>query len=218
MAEPVSTLGTVGVGAGNSSSTLNGMAFPLVLGPNQDQLVSQLHGEFYEQSRRSNSFFAAIVGQTTTVGLATTYTGLCLSNPVGSGRLVIVDRVGISFSVAFAAASAVGLMVGYNATTNVTHTAAVTVRQSRIGGQLATPAAVGLVDSSATLPTAPVVHSILGVGLTGAITTTPAIEPGYVDVKGQIVLEPGAYVAVYTSTASGASGLNASIAWHEQYL
>lgn len=216
MADSFSNLATIGIGQTNSAGAgLNGVTFPMVAGPQGDQLTSQLHGKYFEQARRSNLFFAGITGQVTTVGLATTYTGLCLSNPVGSGKLLIVDRVSYAFLVAFAAGSAVGLMVGYNATTNVTHTTPVTVRSSRINGSFANPAAVGLVDSSATLPTAPVVHSLFDAGLTGAITTVPKAGPNVVDLEGMIVLDPGAYCAIYTSTASGAASMAAAFQWHE---
>ena len=216
MADQLTNLGTVGVGLTNSAGAgLNGQQVAMVCGPQQEQLTSQLHGKYFEQARRGNLFFAGITGQVTTVGLATTYTGLCLSNPVGSGKLLIVDRVTYAFLVAFAAGSAIGIMTGYNATTNVTHTTPVTVRCSRINGSFANPAAVGLVDSSATLPTAPVVHSLFDAGLTGAITTMPKAGPNVVDLEGMIVLDPGAYCAIYTSTASGAASMAAAFQWHE---
>ena len=208
-------IGTVNVGTANSASGMSGVPVGPVMGPQQDQLVSQLHGEYFEQCRRGNFFFASIVGQVTTVGLATTYTGLCLSNPVGSGKLVIVDEVSYAFLVAFAAASAVGIMVGYAAATDVTHTTPVTVRQSRIGGSMNSPAAVGKVDSAATLSATPVIHTLFDAGLTGAITTTPKAGPNVYEAKGGIVLEPGAFAAIYTSTASGAASMGASFKWHE---
>ena len=198
-------IGTIGAGVQNSSSGNAGQMVPPVMGPQQDQLVSQLHGEYFEQARRANQFFAGIVGQVTTVGLATTYTGLVLSNPPGSGKLVIVDELNYAFLVAFAAAAAVGIMVGYS-TTEVTHTTPVTVRQNRIGASMGAPSAVGKVDSAATLPVAPVVHSLFDAGLTG---------PNVYQAKGGIILEPGGFAAVYTSTASGAASMAASWKWHE---
>lgn len=212
MADPLN--GVVQGGASNSSNANLSYPAPLSLGPQQDAMVSQLHGCLYENVRRKASFHVANqAGQTTTVGLATTYTGLCLSNPNGSGKLVIIDRVGVSFLVAFAAASAVGIMVGYSGT-NVTHTAAATPRANYIDTSFGT-AGVALADTSATLPVAPVVHTILGAGLTGAITTVPQMQPIWNDLDGGIVLAPGGYAAIYTSTASGASGMLASFLWHE---
>ena len=75
---------------------------------------------------------------------------------------------------------------------------------------------VGKIDSSATLPTGtPTLNTILGAGLTGAITTSMAGLGGVVDLEGTIILPPGAYCAFYTSTASGASGGAFSFTWEE---
>lgn len=182
-------------------------------GQQGEQIASELHGRYYEQTVRDNVFSASVVGQVTTVGLNTTYTGLVLSNPVSSRVNLGILSAGYSFIVAFAAGAHIGLMTGYNGTTNVTHTAAVTVRSQRFIGSAA--AANGLVDSSATLPTAPTVNLIFGSGLTGAITTAPHIGPTLVEVAAQIVLPPGGYCAFYTSTASGAAGGAFSFAWEE---
>lgn len=180
------------------------------IGQQGDVVISDLHGRYYEQSVRKNRFGGSITGQVTTVGAATTYTGLCLSNPVGSPVNLVVDKVGVAFLVAFAAASAVGIMTGYNATTNVTHTTPAVVRNKKLDGGTG----YGLLDSSATLPTAPVLDIVLGAGLTGAITTAAFIG-GLYDAEGCLVLPPGAYAAIYTSTASGAASMSASFSWEE---
>jgi hypothetical protein len=183
-------------------------------GKQGEQLASELHGRYYEQTYRDHVFSGSIVGQVTTVGTNTTYTGLCLSNPISSTKNLVVLSAGYSFIVAFSAAAHIGLMTGYNVATNVTHTTAVTVRSQRFTGTTATNA-VGLLDSAATLPTTPTVNLILGSGLTGAITTTPHIGPTIFDVAGQLILAPGAYCAFYTSTASGTAGGAFSFSWEE---
>src|SRR5436305_9817182 len=54
-------------------------------GKQGDTVCSELHGRYYEQAYRGNIFHVGIqTVATTTVGLNATYTGLCLSNPVGS--------------------------------------------------------------------------------------------------------------------------------------
>ena len=175
-------------------------------------IVSELHGRYYEANYRRSLFNGAIVSQVTTVGLATTYTGLCLSNPIGSTVNLVLNKVGYAFVVAFAAGAAVGIMTGFNSGTNVTHTTPVTPRSQFFGvGATGT----GLLDSSATLPTAPTLNTILGAGLTGAITTTPFGLGGVVDLEGSIILPPGAYAAIYTSTASGAASGAFSFQWEE---
>lgn len=181
-------------------------------GKTGEQIVGDAHPRYYEATVRNGVYHGAIVGQVTTVGLATTYTGLCLSNPVNSPVNLVITKVGIAFTVAFAGAAAVGIATGYNIATNVTHTAAVTPRNNKFNGS---GGGWGLLDSSATLPTAPTVNCILGAGLTGAITTIPYTGPQIVDMEGSIILPPGAYAIVYTSAASGAAGGNFSFQWEE---
>ncbi len=212
MADPF--LAVVRGGASNGPSTNSGTPQPLTSGHQNDLQVSQLHGRGYEMALRRASFHAANqAGVTTTVGLATTYTGLCLSNPNGSGKNLEVGLVGVTALVAFAAAAAVGIMVGFS-TTDVTHTTPGTPRNNFIDTNFGT-AGVGKIDTAATLPVAPVVHTIFGAGLTGAITTIPGQVPQIVDMQGCLVIPPGGYMAIYTSTASGASGILASIQWNE---
>lgn len=177
-----------------------------------EQAVSDVHPRYYESTIRRATYNGAIVGQVTSAGLSTTYTGLCLSNPIGSGKNLVITKAGYSFIVAFAAGAHIGLMTGYSANTNVTHTTPVTPRSqffNTAGG------GVGLLDSAATLPVAPTVNTILGSGLTGAITTVPNIGPFLADIEGSIILPPGAYCAFYTSTASGAGGGAFSFTWEE---
>lgn len=72
----------------------------------------------------------------------------------------------------------------------------------------------GKVALSATLVGTPTLHTVFGEGLTGAITTIPQIYSFY-DLEGSVILPPGAYAAIYTSTASGAASLAASFQWEE---
>jgi hypothetical protein len=178
-----------------------------------EQIISELHGRYYETSYRRAMFNAANqAAATTTVGLATTYTGLCLSNPVGSPVNLVLNKVGYSFIVAFPAAAAIGLMCGYNSSTNVTHTTAGTPRSSFFG---VGATGSGLVDTAATLPTAPVLTHIFAAGLTGAITTSSSNGTYVFDLEGGVILPPGAYAAIYTSTVSGTSGFFGSMQWEE---
>lgn len=179
-------------------------------GKQGDVIVSELHGRYYETTYRKAGFNGAITGQVTTVGLATTYTGLCLSNPIGSSVNLVLNKVGYAFIVAFAAGATVGLMTGFNSGTNVTHTTPVTPRNQFLNGASGS----GLLDSSATLPTAPTLNTVLAAGLTGAITVATLVQ-GFADLEGSIIVPPGGYVAFYTSTVSGAAGGAFSFGWEE---
>jgi hypothetical protein len=175
-----------------------------------DQIVSELHGRYYEQAYRQNMFSGAAVGLTTTVGTATTYTGLVLTNPIGSGVNLVPNKLGLAFLVAFAAASAIGLMRGYSATTAVVQTTPVTPSNTLTGAN----SGKGLLASSATLPVTPTIVQIMEAGLTGAITTT-VNSVSLFDLEGSIAIPPGGFLAIYTSTASGAASMAASMQWEE---
>jgi hypothetical protein len=178
-----------------------------------DLIVTELQGRYYEGAYRKQRFNAANqAGTTTSVGLATAYTGLCLSNPIGSNVNLVLEKLGYSFSVAFAAGSAIGLMTGYSSTTNVTHTTPGTPRSNFVG--VGTPGQ-GLIDTSCTLPIAPVVSMVFTSGLTGAITTQVTTPGEVVDLDGGYIIPPGGYAAIYTSTASGAAGFFGSLQWSE---
>jgi hypothetical protein len=103
-------------------------------------------------------------------------------------------------------------MTGYNSSTNVTHTTPGTPRSNFFGvgavGQ-------GLVDTACTFPTAPIVTHVFASGLTGAITTQEAVSGELTDLEGSIVIPPGGYAAIYTTTVSGTSGFFGSFQWEE---
>lgn len=199
---------------GPITSTADGVQVAPRMGKLGDGIISELHPRYYEAAYRKARFNAANqTGIATTVGVATTYTGLVLSNPVGSSVNLVVGKVGVAFPVAVAAGLVYGLMVGYHASTNVTHTAASTTLRNNFVGVGSTP--VGLVDTSATLPTAPTVSHVLGAVGTAAMTAPATLPPCLYDMEGDIILPPGAYCAFFTSAASGALGFMGSFSWTE---
>lgn len=155
-------------------------------------------------------------GVTSQAGLSATTPVLTLANPAGSGVRGRLWYAGATFSVAFATAGAVFLAAGTNtALAAVTGTLTTAHRKLKMGG----------VDSqgnrinaflAATLPAAPVAISILGVGLTGAITTVPQIQALGRWFNGAVLIEPGTNISIQTGVASGASGTFCEYIWEEQ--
>lgn len=76
-------------------------------------------------------------------------------------------------------------------------------------------APTGLVDASVTLPVAPWLERVVGKVDTGALTVQTQSAPSFIDLAGSIILPPGAYLAIFTSTASAAAGFIGSIGWTE---
>ena len=157
----------------------------------------------------ANTFLGANPsGVTTSAGLATTYVGLCLSNPAASGVNLIVRRVAGQFIVAPATVTGLGLITGYSAAGVVTHTTALTPF-SRIIGTGPTPK--GLLDSACTIVGTPVWTAFLSETLIA--TDLPSFS---VDLDGMLILPPGAYCAIGTTIAGPASGFVGSFSWEEE--
>jgi len=146
---------------------------------------------------------------TLSAALATTYVGLCLSNPAGSGKNLNLLTVETALIVAPAALTSLFLITGY-ATGGITaHTTPLTP-QSAFVGLTPNGSIVGLLDSACTLVGTPVGSRVLG-------TTTGATTPysTFQDLKGSILIPPGGYVAIGSNIAGPTSGFLGSFSWEE---
>ncbi len=182
------------------------------IGPQGQTLVDSVHGSMFEASRNGTLFFAASqAAVTTSVALTTTYTGLCLYNPVGNNRDLIIRAINFKLTAAPAAISGLGIMGGYISTGGVTAHTTPLVYGTAIWpcnlGSTAVPTA--LVDSAATL-VAPKFMWPLSGGFTAA--TLYPDTAAFIDSQGCWVAQPGAYFALFTLTASVGYG---SIIWEE---
>lgn len=157
-------------------------------------------------------------GVTSQAGLSATTPVLTLYNPAGSGVTGKLWYAAAHFEVAFAAAASVWLAAGTNTVAAaVTGTLTTAHRNLKLGGTNAQGNKV-VPLLAATLPAAPVAIDLLGVGLTGAITTVPALPPMSKWYAGMVRIEPGCNISIQTSTASGASSMLCSYIWTEEDL
>ena len=183
-------------------------------GQQSDIIVSELHGRYYETTYNRNMYTATLTsGTTTSAALATAHTGLLLLNPNNSQVNFVINKVGMTFLVAFAASAAIGIQTG-NQSTAVLSSLTTTNTQTRNNFLGAPNSTVGLTYSAATT-TSPSLLQLFGAGLTGAITTVPQIPGFFIDLEGSVIVPPGSWIATYTSTASGASGTFASFTYEE---
>ena len=207
MALPIQT-----VVGGNQPATAGSQPQSLRVDPTGAPIYGKIHGDYYEAAVRKTVFSGSnIAAVTNSAGFATTYTGFCLSNPIGSTVNLVVNKVKYAPLVAQAAAIQLGLMTGYSAATNVVHTTPL-VPLSNFVGQ---PAGVGLIDAAATLPIAPTRVILLDSLLTGAITTATTGGANVIDQQGSIIIPPGGFIAMYTSAASTATSLAFGMTWEE---
>ena len=176
------------------------------MGRQGDQTVSELHPRYYESCFRGSMFSLNTqgTGVTTTAALATTWAGLGVSNPVGSG----VNLVLLSFSAnqfAVGAAATVGILGGAG-----TFASGLTPQNRLIGGGTASKCNG---SASATISTPLLIQTF---GSLGSLATTGyGLEFGvFADIGGAIVVPPGSFICTYTSIAT-TTAINFGFAWEE---
>lgn len=175
-------------------------------GQQGDTIVSELHGRYYEQTYRGNMFSVQTQGTsvTTTAALATTFTGLAVGNPSGSGVNLVFNKFNAT-QFAAGVAGTLGLMGGAGAIT------ASLVPQSRVIGGAGVAKATATAAQTISTPVL-----IVTFGSVGSVATTGyGLEAGiFVDLEGSIIVPPGSFVATYTSTAQ-TSAFQFGFAWEE---
>lgn len=208
MADIVHLQGTVSRGTASS-----GESRAVTMTPYLGMHVAQNQAAFQDAVLRGNVFAVCNQsGVTSQAGLSATTPVLTLANPLSSGVNCVLWYAGATFSVAFAAAAAVFGAVGTNTAADaVTGTLTTAHRNLLLGG--GSPKVTPFL--AATLPAAPVAISLLGMGLTGAITTVPQLQTLERWYNGAVVLQPGTNFSIQTSTASGASAMFCEYIWQE---
>jgi hypothetical protein len=180
------------------------------------QRTADAHGRYLDAVTRGNMYGACqFAGTTIPAGLSASPTTLTLYNPAGSGKNAVILFASVTFLVAFAAASIIALAVSPTSQQAAVSGTAVVPINLLVGSQ---GQAVVKAFTTATLPSAPAAGStvaIMGAGLTGAITTTPAAVVMSREFAGSLVLAPGTALSFQASTASGASGAAAEFIWEE---
>lgn len=141
----------------------------------------------------------------TTAALATTWTGLCVSNPTGSGKNMIVHEFGWSQTVAGSADGAVGLIL----CTIAAPASNITIYNRLSGGAGSSMIA----DDGATIAN-PVLLGTYGSLGTLAVTGYGSQGPNVIKLDGSIVIAPGYTLATYSTKATTASLIH-HIVWEE---
>ena len=158
-----------------------------------------------------------VAAQAVSVALTTVYTGLCISNPIGSGKILEVIGGQYAVSVAEVAIATQHLLAGGSSTGVITHTtplAAPGIQRALIGqGAGVASSSVGSVanvDSACTLVN-PYYHSATRGGFTAGAFGGPGTG-GLIDLEGLVYVGPGGWVAWGALTAITGFG---SFIWRE---
>lgn len=161
-------------------------------------LISEYHGRYYNAAynngQATNMYsLANQAAVTTTAALATTFTGLSVANPAGSGvNLEILFFSCAQFAVG--AAAAIGYMTGVGAS------AGTLIPRPAVTGQAPGSKAVG--SNSSTLGGTPVLEEVIG--SCGSLATTGyGLQPALIkDIGGSLIIPPGSFIASFTSIAT----------------
>lgn len=188
---PLPIAGQVGPSALNAQDGAN---VEFRQGHTGEMVTQQLHGRYFEAMARGLLYNAANqAAQAVSANLATTYTGLMLYNPLGSGTMLVLNKHKFALTVAPAATASIGLISGVQ-TAAPTGTTAVPVRSNQIGNS---KTGVALAYSAATIAT-PVWLTDAVDGFTAAALPSPS---PIVDLEGSVGVLPGGFVAVGALTA-----------------
>lgn len=177
------------------------------IGNNNDAIISNLNPDLYEWAVRGKMFsLANQAAVTTTAGLATTFTGLAVANPAGSGVNLVMVRFNAA-QMAVGVAGSVGYMTGAGAA------AGALVPRNRLTGSTIASKANG--TNSATIAT-PVLEE--AVGSIGSLATTGyGLQAGISVPMNNLIIPPGQFVASYTSAAC-TSAFEFGFVWIEEPL
>lgn len=175
-----------------------------IAGRQGDIIGTEFNPRYYEQTLRANCFSVANqAAVTTSTTLNTTFTGLSVANPTGSGfNLVMTKFTCAQFAVG--AAAVVSIAAGTGAAAG-----SLTIRNRLYGG-----AASKAVASAGATIAAPIL--LVPVGSVGSVATTGyGLQSGLsIDLEGSLIIPPGFFVCSDTSIATTTS-LIFSFTWFE---
>lgn len=197
------------VGQGGPRTIQDGTYNSLRMEKSGAQVIQTAHGWYNEAVYRGNVFLGANQAAQTLTSIGTTsQTGLILVNPPGSGKNLVLLQV--EFALTGAGNNNPTVVLALQTAASASLASPANTAKNALVGNAAT--CVGLVTTSATLQSNPVVAKVLQVCNT---TTLPATvnPPVTYDIGGIIMLTPGT-AACISSIATTATGF-ASFTWEE---
>lgn len=186
-----------------------------------DQIVSELHGKYYEQNSRGNVY----KGLSASAGIAlivpaTTGGHPTLWNPTGSGVNASIIRLSLSYVSGANAPTAIEWAATLNAGSNVGTGSPIatftTVNPSAglVGGSVNNK--VRWAPTTNTFTAAPVFYEPTGIGLdTMAAASTNAPFTINVDYDGMLGLAPGTALSLCTQAATTTALFQVMVVWEE---
>lgn len=172
-------------------------------------LVTQATGKYREATQAGRIFVVANQGVVnSTAGFTSTYTGLCVYNPVGSGKNFAMLGFGYTAAIAVpTTAAVVGIMTGGNAEAAIE----VIVPRNRLSGG---PASAALVDDAVVFTADPVLEQVFCTFNKGALTAGVHHGSNWIDLDGSLIVTPGYHCSAYVSAVNAGTWMF-SFMWEE---
>lgn len=177
--------------------TSAGLGLPVLVDAEGKIMVKPSAGNLADAALNGRLFCAAMqTPATTSTTLNTTFVGLGLCNPTGSGKLIIVHE----FSYAATAALTAETLLALATTTDSGFATDIAPRCCRN----AYATSIAIVDRGATI-VAPVIERVVAtLGQAADTAMGSAVPPNIVKLEGSIVLAAGRALVTDTTVATGA--------------
>ncbi len=180
---------------------------------NQGELVSALHGAFYEAALRGNLYHAstAVTGVAPGTAIGTT-AAFSLYNPASSGVNLVVLMATMGYVSGTLGAGVVNYVANTSPVATATSGTAITPVNAILGRGVG---ALGKPFTTATIPS----PTVLGVFCsTGPLVATTAVQPWQIVdyVNGRIIVSPGCTLSLHSTAGAGTTPLVVfGIVWEE---
>lgn len=219
------------VGPPSTTSASDSSNLPMLQGKQGDQVISELNGKYYTDTYRGNTFFAAtaVGGLAFSIYSATTFVGMVLFNPSGSGKNIVPIRTIISAPLVTAATA--GSQFGYAflagcgaAPATGAPIAALTTstpirgqgNNPGVGGAGVQGSSVALVGLGATLTSALTWGGNSALTWYAGVTNANIVNVGLIEIfDGELLIPPGSAMFLTTSVLAGSSAA-AKMVWAEK--
>ena len=188
-------------------------------GRSAEQIVTELHGKYYESNYRGNIFWATMTaGVIFPAPAATANNPMTLANPAGSGKNLVL----VSFDMVFTTLPGTPLtgLYGLYVNTNTVAAAATGTAIVPIPGFVGTstsPVAKPL--STSTVPAAPTLLVPFGQKVTGEVAAAAPMTPYpgiHLDFDGRIIIGQGAAITPQMTAADTTNAtVLCSFCWEE---
>lgn len=182
------------------------------LGKTGENIVTELHGRYYEQASRGNLYVAhAIVTAPVIYTTAAGTGGPLLWNPPASGVNAVILGIGIGITVVTTVAAALGLTGNSGQTSAPGSTTAIDSRASckiGSGNGACTPYRIGTPTNAGAF-----FFPLLNLH-TGALTVD-SLGLGWFDLGGSFVVPPGSWASLAASATATSTVAQLGMMWEE---